>query len=359
MRASKPKEYSAFMMTRFSKLGIDFPFFFAPMVGLSHVATRELIRSYCPTSIEPLLFTEMLSTRRLPNEKMGSTLELSVAENERFFIPQILGNEEKYIAPSIERLMGLGPWGIDINMGCPVSHTLKHNWGIRLMGDVSYAAQVVSMTKKHSPVPVSVKLRGGLGDTVDFDYLNTFTKSVEESGADWITVHARCRAQKHKGDADWNVVQALRAARTVPIVANGGIQTAGQAIGLVREGVCDGAMIARAAIARPWIFWQIAEDLGLTSPQDPKAPRTEDEEGQLYWQAASRFLQFLVQYAKNEIEILENFRFFAAIGGKWLPFGHHYWRLCTKAKTSEQLAQVIDSMAQCSEHHMHKTVKFL
>ena len=116
------------MITRFLNYGIDFPFFFAPMVGLSHVATRQLIRSYCPTGINPLLFTEMLSTRRLPCEKLGSSLMLSIAENEKYFIPQILGNEEKYIAPSLQRLMDVNPWGIDINMGCPVSHTLKHNW---------------------------------------------------------------------------------------------------------------------------------------------------------------------------------------------------------------------------------------
>src|SRR5206468_3231088 len=101
------------------------------------------------------------STRRIPNERLATTNELRSAPGERFFVPQLLGNEERFIAPSINRLMQLNPWGFDINMGCPVSHSLKHNWGVRLMGDIPYAASVVRMVKRHSPLPVSVKLRGG------------------------------------------------------------------------------------------------------------------------------------------------------------------------------------------------------
>ena len=98
------------------------------MVGLTHVAFRQLIRSYVPSGLEVLLFTEMLSSRRLPSERLDDVESLKCAPNETNLIPQLLGNEEKFIEPSIKRLMAKSPWGIDINMGCPTSHTLKHNW---------------------------------------------------------------------------------------------------------------------------------------------------------------------------------------------------------------------------------------
>lgn len=99
--ASSTHTHSAWPFTRMSALGIDFPFLVAPMVGLSNVAFRQLIRSYTPRGLNVLTFTEMLSTRRLPDEKLSTTNELKTAEDERFFIPQLLGNQEEYIAPSV------------------------------------------------------------------------------------------------------------------------------------------------------------------------------------------------------------------------------------------------------------------
>ena len=187
------------MSTRLRQLRIDFPFLVAPMVGLSHVAFRELIRVYTPPSIDALIFTEMLSSRRLPSARLERAENLFVAENESYLVPQLLGNEERLIAPSIEKLLELRPWGIDINMGCPKNKTLSHNWGVLLLGDKNYAAEVVRVTKKNSPVPVSVKLRAGMGDKIDLNYLDEFTAALEEAGVDWMTIHCRPRKQKHPG----------------------------------------------------------------------------------------------------------------------------------------------------------------
>src|SRR5262249_20737035 len=96
---------------RWGRLGIRFPFFVGPMVGVTHVAFRELIRAYPPPGLSPLLFTEMLSTRRLPSQDPYRDEILFSSPGERAFIPQLLGNEERFIAPSIEKLMRQGPWG--------------------------------------------------------------------------------------------------------------------------------------------------------------------------------------------------------------------------------------------------------
>jgi tRNA-dihydrouridine synthase len=134
------------------------------MAGLSHVAFRQVVRSYLPAGASTLLFTEMLSTRLLPGEDVGETPQTQVAPGEEDLIPQLLGNDERLIAQSLEKLNAIRPAGIDINMGCPVSKVLKHNWGVALMGDIGYAEKVVRETRRSTQLPLSVKMRTGLTD---------------------------------------------------------------------------------------------------------------------------------------------------------------------------------------------------
>jgi tRNA-dihydrouridine synthase B len=360
---SGPESFSQIPQTRLSRLNLSFPFLVAPMVGLSHVAFRELIRSYTPTGLHPLRFTEMLSTRRLPDEKLSATNELKTAPHESFFVPQLLGNEEAYIAPSVLKLNSVDPWGFDINMGCPVSHTLRHNWGVRLMGDKDYASRVVSWTKKYTNKPVSVKLRGGQGENESLEYLLEFTAALENSGADWLTVHPRPRAQQHKGTANWSLVREVARARKIPVVANGDIQTADDALRVLQEFEADGAMIARAATARPWIMWQIAQKLKIDVPpvgrQSAECPWSPAEEGREYIRACLKLLEIMNQYFPQEQYKLEKFRFFAATGARWYQFGHAFWKMTTKAKSSSELADGIRSFGEKYENPSYERVKFL
>lgn len=354
---------TSFPETRLARLGVEFPFLVAPMVGLTNVAFRQLIRSYTPVGLRPLTFTEMLSTRRLPEEKLSTTNELKTAEGESFFIPQLLGNEERYISASVFKLESVNPWGFDINMGCPVSHTLKHNWGVRLMGDRDYAAKVVEWTKKNTIKPVSVKLRGGNGDTESLEHLLDFTSSLESAGADWLTVHPRPRAQKHKGNANWELVREVARARKIPVVANGDIQTAEDAIRLIREFNADGAMVARAATARPWIMWQIAQRLGYFLPPEDRTseecPWTPEAEGREYVKACLKLLELMNLYFPQEEYVLEKFRFFAATGARWYQFGHSFWKMTTKAKTCAELKDSIQEFGDRFENPSYDRVKFL
>jgi tRNA-dihydrouridine synthase B len=341
-------------------LGITFPYMIAPMVGLSHVAFRELVSSYTPSSVMALKFTEMLSTRKLPSERLYITRELRVAQGEQHFVPQLLGNEERFIAPSIHKLMTLGPWGFDINMGCPQSHVLRHNWGVRLMGDPRYAAEVVRIAKKHSPIPVSVKLRGGADKEMDQSYLDDFTAILEDAGVDWMTIHARPREAKHEGPANWHIVGEVARRRAVPVVVNGDIQTAQDAIWVVRELGCAGAMIARAATARPWILWQIAEDLGVMDAPNGKAgqraPRTPREEAREFYKAFQRLINLVETYFSEndgrEEYAMQKLRFYAAIASKWFMFGHSFWKITMKAKTFEQMRQGVGEYSERFDHEM-------
>lgn len=348
--------------SRLSKFGLNFPAMIAPMVGLSHCAFRQLLRHYTPKSLHPLIFTEMLSTRRLPYERIDRVDELRTAPGEHHFVPQLLGNEESYIAASIQKLLPLEPWGFDINMGCPAKQTLKHNWGVRLLGDADYAARVVEMTKRHSPLPVSVKMRCGQ-DKADLAFLDAFTQKLESAGADWLTVHARTQTQKHKGEADWDLISQLAPRRSIPLVVNGDIQTAQDALTILRNLEVDGVMIARAATARPWILWQIAEGLGWDEAPEAfagqKAPSTPEEEGLAFLEAMIYLIDSIKIYITGEDKQLRRFRFHVINAHKWLFFGHAYYSRCMKAKTLDEAREMTVASRERGQFTMSSRINLL
>jgi len=333
IRTSSPSHFelrpSHFRASRLAQLifgngkRVDFPIVFAPMAGLSHVAFRQVVRSYLPAGVSALLFTEMLSTRLLPDEDVGQTPQTQVAPGEEDLIPQLLGNDEQLIAQSLEKLKAIRPAGIDINMGCPVSKVLKHNWGVALMGDIGYAEAVVRQTRRLTALPLSVKMRTGLTD--DPEYLVDFARMLQEAGADWITLHPRIQAHHRKGSANWSYIARVREAVRIPVVGNGDIQESDDVLRMQAATGCDGVMVARASTARPWIFWQVGEALGLSPPpgrEGERAPRTPAEEGNEYGRALSHFCDELEQRFLPEQQ-LPRLRLFLAWGHKWLFFGHY------------------------------------
>lgn len=316
-------------------LHVDFPCFLAPMVGLSHVALRQTVASYLPQGCETLLFTEMLSSRRLSTERVGDRPETAFTEHERL-VPQLLANEERFIAASLRKLERMSPAAIDINMGCPVSKALKHNWGVALMGDPAYAEEVVRLTVKHSPWPVSVKLRTGLSD--DPDYLVDFARMLESAGAAWLTIHPRIASQQRRGNPRWEYIARVRDAVRIPVVGNGDVQTAGDALALLRETGCDGVMIGRASAARPWIHWQVAEALGLAPPtgrETEAAPVDGFAEGAEYARALAHFID-VCERSFETPDAIKRLKFFVHWGGRWLDFGHELWRRMTNVRALDE-----------------------
>jgi len=312
------------------------------MAGLSPVAFRQVVRSYLPARASTLLFTEMLSTRLLPFEEVGQTPQTRIAVGEDNLISQLLGNDEKLIDCSLKKLQVIAPAGIDINMGCPVRKVLKHNWGVGLMGDIRYAEQVVRGTRSVTHLPLSVKMRTGLND--DPVYLVEFAKMLEESGADWITLHPRIQSQHRKGRANWEYIGRVRTAVRMPVVGNGDIQESEDILRMQRETGCDGVMVARVSTARPWIFWQVGETLGLPPPpgrEGERAPRTPEEEGLEYYRA---LILFCDQLESNfaPVEQMPRLKLFLAWGNKWVFFGHYLWKQVNRCPDLVRAREVIN-----------------
>lgn len=311
------------------------------MVGLSHGALRAVVREYTPPGAKTLWPTEMLNSRRLPQQVLGQTPETAKIGLEDGLVPQILGNEEDAIAESVRRLVAWGAEAIDINMGCPVQKALKHNYGVALMGDPVYAAEVVRMTVRHATVPVSVKLRAG--PQGDFDFLLKFVRGLRESGAAWITLHPRTAEQKRRGQADWSQIRKLKEAVDFPVVGNGDVQTVDDVFAMLNETGCDLVMAGRALAARPWMMWQVGERLGWAPPagREGPAPRTPDEEGAEY----GRALLSLIAHSRAIFAPEYGFRkvkFHLRTTAVWLLFGHTLESLASRVDTLEEFVPLVE-----------------
>jgi len=332
---------------------VNFPLCLAPMVGLTHVALRLVVRDYLPEGAFTIWPTEMLNSRRVPDEDLSKTPEGMRSPLEKGLVPQILGNNEQFISRSVKKLVDWGAEGIDINMGCPVQKALKHNYGVALMGDADYAAEVVQMTVRHSQVPVSVKLRAGTQS--DFEYLVRFVKGLREAGASWVSLHPRTAAQKRRGTADWEQIRRLREIVDFPIVGNGDIQTSEDVFAMLETTGCDLTMAGRALAARPWMLWQVGEKLGFPPPAlaeasefgtwdeslgRRRAPRTQEEEGAEYGKCLLRLLQHSKEYFGEDLA-LRKIRFFIRTTSVWLTFGHTLISVSTKSKNLTELEEGI------------------
>lgn len=311
------------------------------MVGLSHIALRLMVMKYLPEGAVTFWPTEMLSSWRLQREELGQTAETLKCSSETHLVPQILGNEEGPIAESVRRLVEWGAVGVDINMGCPVNKALKHNYGVALMGDAAYAAEVVRMTKRNSSVPVSVKLRAGLQN--DEEFLVKFVRGLEVAGADWVTLHPRIGAMKRRGAADWRQIRLVRDSVKIPVVGNGDVQCAEDVFAMLDIAGCDNVMVGRGLAARPWMLWQVGERLGFAPPKGMagKAPATPEEEGAEFGKSCTHFLDLLEKYYSFE-DGFKRFKFYLRMVCGWLEFGHYLFASTSKAKDYSQVREAVE-----------------
>jgi len=320
----------------------NFPICLAPMVGLTHVAMRESLRFYLPEGAQTIWPTEMLSSYKLPKQKLGEVTMTQFAEGEEGLVPQILGNEQKPIEKAVTLLKDWGAVGIDINMGCPVKKALKHNYGVSLMGDPDYASEVVRYAVGASDLPVSVKFRAGIQN--DLTVLEKFAKGIQKAGASWVTLHPRTSAQKRRGKADWTQIKFLKEHLDIPVLGNGDVQTLEHFYELKEQTGCDMVMVGRALTLRPWMLWQLGEDLGLEPPENLKglsAPRTGLEEGAELGRHLTRFVHSLY-FHFNDLEAMKNFRFYLRVAHPWLVYGHELARKSTVCKSQGDCLALIE-----------------
>ncbi|MHB8962938.1 MAG: tRNA dihydrouridine synthase DusB [Saccharofermentanales bacterium] len=236
--------------------------FLAPMAGGSELAFRRI----CRRMGAGLVCTELVTARgiRYKHNLDNNYRYLQIDPEEFPAVIQLFAGEpedfEYAIAAIFEHPLLSQCAAIDINMGCPVPKVLKSGAGCALMGDPARASRIIAASVKASPVPVTVKFRSGL----DLNSQNAadFGRMCEQSGASLMTVHPRTAKQMYSGKSDWNVITEVKQAVGVPVVGNGDIACAADAVRMFEQTGADGVMIGRAALGNPWIFRGLLAGLG-------------------------------------------------------------------------------------------------
>ena len=235
----------------------------APMAGVTDLAFRTI----CAELGAAVTVTEMVSSRALiyQDKKSRSLLHrtpIGVCG------AQIFGNDPSVMAEGAAlALEASGADFIDINMGCPMPKIVNNGDGSALMKDPEKAARIVEAVCGAVSVPVTVKMRKGW----DADHVTAVecAKACEQAGAALIAVHARTREQMYTPGIDPEIIARVKSAVHVPVLGNGDIHSAEDAVALVKETGCDGVMIARAALGDPWLFERMNAALeGTPAPKE-------------------------------------------------------------------------------------------
>jgi nifR3 family TIM-barrel protein len=246
---------------------IDPPLTLAPMAGQTGHAFRRVAREFGDCG---LVCTELLSSHAIHYKNPKTEKMYDWTDDERPFAVQLFGNDPAVMAEAARVVADLGATFVDINMGCWVPKVAGKGAGAALLRDVCTATNVVSAVVRAVTVPVTVKIRSGW----DEHTLTAveFARAAEQCGVQAIAVHARTAAQGFSGLPDWDMIRQVKEAVShIPIIGNGDVRTAGDARRMFEQTGCDGVMIGRAALGRPWIFRQIAHALrtgeALPDPQ--------------------------------------------------------------------------------------------
>lgn len=237
---------------RIGNLEVNNPVALGPMAGVTDWA----FRSICAELGANITVTEMVSSRALVYQDQKSRKLLRKNEGS-LCGAQIFGNDPAIMAQAAVLALEIsGCDFLDINMGCPMPKIANSGDGCGLMRTPELAERIVRSVKDAVQVPVTVKCRLGW-DKGSINVMD-FTKRMEDSGADMITVHGRTRAMLYSGVADWDMIAKVKKNLSIPVLANGDIVSGDTALKCLKRTGADGVMIGRAAFGDPWIFAETA-----------------------------------------------------------------------------------------------------
>ena len=257
--------------------------FMAPMAGITDMPFRRIVSSFGSGN----LISEMVAVNALQRKNPKSWKIADVRDENYPVTVQLVGNLPELFAEAAKFVAELGAKSIDINMGCPVKKIVNNNSGSALLKDEILASKIIEATVKATPLKVSVKFRKGW----DNEHINavSFAKMCEKSGADYITVHGRTRAQGYSGVADWNIIGEVKSSVKIPVIGNGDIDTPEKAKERIDQTGVDGIMVGRALLGHPWLLNKIHCALkGLAEPENPDIEQIKN--------TLLEHLRFLVQY---------------------------------------------------------------
>jgi nifR3 family TIM-barrel protein len=313
------------------------PVVLAPMAGITNRAFRRLCREYggagpgpsvssglgesgakASNSATALYVSEMITSRALVERTPTSMqlIEHDADENPRSI--QLYGVDPATVGAAVRLLVTEDRADhIDLNFGCPVPKVTRKGGGAALPWKTDlFRAIVSSAVKEATPyaVPVTVKMRKG----IDSDHL-TFLEAgriAEGEGVAAVALHARTASQAYSGEADWSAIKALKSVVTsIPVLGNGDIWSAQDALAMVEQTGCDGVVVGRGCLGRPWLFADLAAAFaGSTARVHPSL-------GQVA-QTMRRHTEYLADFHGSEMKACRDIRKHIAWYLKGFPVGH-------------------------------------
>jgi tRNA-dihydrouridine synthase B len=234
------------------RLSLSNNVFLAPMAGISNLPFRRVCRRFgCG-----LAFTEMISANGLFRGSDKTFRYLDSMPEDSPLAAQLFGSDPAVLAEAAKRVTDRGADLVDINMGCPVKKVMKTGAGAALMKEpTARVASILQAVRAATRLPLTVKLRSGW-NRHDIN-APALARIAEDCGVDAVTIHARTADQGFGGQADWDVIRQVKRQVGIPVIGNGDIRTASQAIRMIAMTGCDGVMVGRGALGNPWIFRDI------------------------------------------------------------------------------------------------------
>ena len=224
------------------------PFVLAPMAGVTNNAFRSFIKDLGAG----IVITELVSAHAI---NLQDQKTLSIAEFEKTQSPigvQLFGHDPKIMSEAAKVCEHLGFDFIDINMGCPVKKITSKGSGSALLKDLNLVKKIISQMRSSISIPLTIKIRSGWDDKSKNAV--EICNIAHNEGISWVCIHARTRAQAFTGKADWSYIRKVKENSKIPLIGNGDITNAAQAVQYLKKYKCDGIMIGRGSLKKPTIF---------------------------------------------------------------------------------------------------------
>ncbi|GAA5198158.1 tRNA dihydrouridine synthase DusB [Microbacterium jejuense] len=321
---------------RIGPIELDAPVVLAPMAGITNTAFRRLCREYGAG----LYVSEMITTRALVERNATTMRLITHHESETPRSIQLYGVDPATTEAAVRLLVEEDRADhIDLNFGCPVPKVTRKGGGAALPWKLGLFREIVTRAARAAgDVPLTIKMRKG----IDGDHLTYLDagRIAEDAGVAAVALHARTASEFYSGTADWSAIAQLKETVTsVPVLGNGDIWSAEDAVRMMAETGCDGVVVGRGCLGRPWLFGDLARALGGpdAAPADPV-----DATLGFVADAFRRHAELLVEFFDDEDRGCRDIRKHVAWYFKGYPVGGE---LRASLATASSLAEIDDLLA--------------